>query len=268
MSFGRVVLVLMPYAEPIVFTRAWCLFEIYTTIATGSKFEVALNTSQKNAFLDAICDDAGKYWKLLGDIDVKKADAWSLSDKEQIFQAVERMEGGFSGVNGKICEKMRDWMITTLKSSTLDESVDFTTKMRRKIAYCEALLEQGRLEEALSEINECEASQDQLGEDKEALVGKLYYTKAGVYYSQANYEEALRYYEMSLDISLEKLGARHPNVAATYNNMAIVYERQANYEEALRYYEMALDIRLEKLGARHASTQNTQDWVHYVKSKM
>jgi hypothetical protein len=46
-DFGRTVMVLSPWSDPIPFTRAWCLFEIYSTVITESTFEVAMSESQK-----------------------------------------------------------------------------------------------------------------------------------------------------------------------------------------------------------------------------
>ena len=60
-DFGRVVVVLMPWNDPIPFTRAWCLFEMYTTISTGSKLEVALDGAERETFLKEICKDGTKF---------------------------------------------------------------------------------------------------------------------------------------------------------------------------------------------------------------
>ena len=38
-SFGRTVMVLKPWNDPITLKRAWCLFEIFCTVQTGAKFE-------------------------------------------------------------------------------------------------------------------------------------------------------------------------------------------------------------------------------------
>jgi hypothetical protein len=53
-QFGRTVMVLAPWNDPIPLKRAWCLFEIYCSIATHSKFEVAMSEEQNGNFIDAI----------------------------------------------------------------------------------------------------------------------------------------------------------------------------------------------------------------------
>jgi tetratricopeptide (TPR) repeat protein len=54
-----------------------------------------------------------------------------------------------------------------------------------------------------------------------------------------------------LEISLEQLGERHPDVAKSYNNLAYLYESMGRYEEALPLLQKALEISLEQLGERH-----------------
>ena len=44
--------------------------------------------------------------------------------------------------------------------------------------------------------------------------------------------QALEYYANSLKITLQTVGAEHPSVGATYNNMANVYANQGKCEEA------------------------------------
>ena len=46
-EIGHVVLVLSPWQNPIPFTRAWCLWEIYCAIVTGSKLEVAMDSGER-----------------------------------------------------------------------------------------------------------------------------------------------------------------------------------------------------------------------------
>ena len=239
-SFGRVVLILLPYGEPIVFTRAWCLFEIYTAIATGSLMEVALSPHEREEFLNAIINDFGTYMKLLADIDVRNAEAWNPEDKRKIFQVVEKLEGGFDGVNGMICDKMREWMITTLEKATEEDGLDTEEVIRRKNAYCDGLSNQGRFEEAMVVISCCEEQLENIDDDE--LKAVVYRQKANVYTDQGKYNEALEYYEKCLVIYLEKLGDKHPDVATTYNNMAMVYDDQGKTELANKYKKKALEI--------------------------
>jgi hypothetical protein len=51
------------------------------------------------------------------------------------------------------------------------------------------------------------------------------------------------------------LGAEHPNVAASLNNLAELYHSQGRYEEAEPLYCSAIIIVTQKLGESHPNTK-------------
>jgi len=73
---------------------------------------------------------------------------------------------------------------------------------------------------------------------------------------------------MSLEISKEKLGDDHPDVATSYNNIGSVYKNQGKYDDALKYYYMSLEILKKKLGDDHPNTKGTLRNIEIIKSKM
>jgi tetratricopeptide (TPR) repeat protein len=75
-----------------------------------------------------------------------------------------------------------------------------------------------------------------------------------VYGRQAKYSEAEALNKRALAIREQALGANHPDVAHTLNNLAVVYESQGKYSEAEELYKRALAIREQ---ARKASTART-----------
>jgi hypothetical protein len=54
------------------------------------------------------------------------------------------------------------------------------------------------------------------------------------------------------------LGADHPDVAQSLNNLAWLYHEQGRYSEAEPLYQRALDILCNALGREHPTTQNVQ----------
>lgn len=98
-DFSRTVMVLAPWQDPVPLRRGWCLFEIYSTIYTESKFEVAMTESSREAFLkDIISDAKGSIYKMLAAIDVAKSECYKPEDRERIFEIVRR-EVGMSEIN-------------------------------------------------------------------------------------------------------------------------------------------------------------------------
>ncbi|MFP4370498.1 MAG: tetratricopeptide repeat protein [Candidatus Kapaibacterium sp.] len=64
-----------------------------------------------------------------------------------------------------------------------------------------------------------------------------------VYYGWGKYNEALKYYQESLDIANDKSSLK--GKAILLNNIGLVYKNMGNYNEALRYCKMSIDIREE-----------------------
>ena len=72
-----------------------------------------------------------------------------------------------------------------------------------------------------------------------------------MYRDQGRYSEAEPLYQESLDIRRERLGDRHPVVAASLNNLAELYRDQGRYGKAEPLYYESLNILRERLGDRH-----------------
>jgi tetratricopeptide (TPR) repeat protein len=62
------------------------------------------------------------------------------------------------------------------------------------------------------------------------------------------YDEALEYYEKSLEKTLIKRKENDPLEAILYNNMALVFENKGNYEKALEYHEKSFNINFKLFG--------------------
>ena len=60
-QFGRTVLILQPWNNPVPLTRAWCLFEIYCTAITKSKLEIAMPSAEESSFLKAISEEVNRF---------------------------------------------------------------------------------------------------------------------------------------------------------------------------------------------------------------
>ena len=79
------------------------------------------------------------------------------------------------------------------------------------------------------------------------------------------YDKAIGYYEKSLAISIKKLGAEHPDVGMSYNNIAFAYYNKGDKEKAMGYLLKAKAIYLKKLGGQHPQTKAVQSWIDLLK---
>ncbi|MBQ7166128.1 MAG: CHAT domain-containing protein, partial [Treponema sp.] len=71
------------------------------------------------------------------------------------------------------------------------------------------------------------------------------------YDDKGDYERALEYYLMALDIWKKVLGEEHLDTATAYNNISLVYQAKGDYEQALEYQLRALDIQNKSFGETH-----------------
>jgi tetratricopeptide (TPR) repeat protein len=90
------------------------------------------------------------------------------------------------------------------------------------------------------------------------------------YNNQIFYEEAKFWCEKCLNITKERCGEDHPNVAISFHNLSYCYESQGQYTEAEFFLLNALKIRTEKLRNNHpdlATTLNNLGSIYYSQGR-
>lgn len=83
---------------------------------------------------------------------------------------------------------------------------------------------------------------------KPHLIARLYKHIGNGYDTLEDYDKALEYYFMSLDIEENTLGKEHAIVADTYKKVGISYTLKDDFEKAEEYFFKSLEIRKSKLG--------------------
>eukprot|EP00732_Lithocolla_globosa_P002077 Lithocolla_globosa_v1_NODE_1242_length_2746_cov_3.366035.p2 type:complete len:231 gc:universal NODE_1242_length_2746_cov_3.366035:1460-768(-) len=109
-QFGRTVIILSPWNNPLPLTRVWCLWEIYSTASTNTTFEVAMPDEEQQNFLNALALDFGQINAMLTRVDIRNSEAWKEEDKERIFEVVKAMVG-FTKLNQLIFNHLRQWLL-------------------------------------------------------------------------------------------------------------------------------------------------------------
>jgi tetratricopeptide (TPR) repeat protein len=79
----------------------------------------------------------------------------------------------------------------------------------------------------------------------------IYYQIASVKDAQGEYEEAIQFYEKTLEIDKKRFPPNHLGFASTYNNIGEVYRKMGDYPKALSYYEKHLEISQKSLPPNH-----------------
>jgi hypothetical protein len=149
-DIGHTVCFLCPWSGPEMLTRAWCLYEI----SCSKRLSITMSKKQIENFRETLCNSAthGQVEEALCKIDLKNSKAWCVSDKDRIFEVVDKSEKGFQGFNAQVMTLMRHWISET----TLKLSADLT-KSEHKLTpkeiddlanFADELKASGKLEEA------------------------------------------------------------------------------------------------------------------------
>ena len=85
----QVVLVLTPWSDPIPYTRAWCLWEVFNARNTGAKFDIALSPAEEASLAEAVRVKCLEIAPALCQIDARHATASQPADQMMIFNAIE-----------------------------------------------------------------------------------------------------------------------------------------------------------------------------------
>ncbi len=201
-SFGRTVMVLAPWNDPLPLQRGWCIWELYCTIEGKCKFDVAMSPASTEQFIaDVDADPVHVIDKMLATIDTSRSECYKAEDRERIHDAIRRTVG-FDELNRRIFEIMRGWVISKYEER-YKALEGFCVPMNNL-----ALLykNQGDYEKAQPLFEEClKIRKDVLG-DKNLETLSSMNNLAGLYDLQGEYKRALPLYEESLRMTKAQLG--------------------------------------------------------------
>jgi len=111
-------LLVLEWDDPKPLSRAWCLWEMVSTIDTRSEFHVLMSPKNHKSFATALVKDFKNLVFKTCNVDLKSAQAFNPSDRDNIFKAVEATVG-FSEVNKAVIGIMRRWMVESGKGALL-----------------------------------------------------------------------------------------------------------------------------------------------------
>ncbi|CAF4728719.1 unnamed protein product, partial [Rotaria socialis] len=86
--------------------------------------------------------------------------------------------------------------------------------------------------------------------------------------NQGEYQQAVTFYEKSLEIKRKTLPKDHASLAPTYSNIGAVYKNMGEYSKALEYYEKSLKIREISLPPTHPDLATSYSCFGHLYEKM
>lgn len=191
-EIGTTLLMLLPWHDPIPMTRAWCIWEVLSTLDTGANLHVRMPSSQMMDFCEQLTDHKNALvdtaFKTLESIDCRQASAWLEADRLMILNAVESSKdvyaeggvkfSGFHGTNMAVKAQIRQWFINIAREAeeTYFDDLEIADPLEQitKRAYLQFNV--GTLLKKLGYIVEAEAKWlEALAECNQSVIGTSMY---------------------------------------------------------------------------------------------
>lgn len=226
---GNVLMIALPWDNPLSLTRAWCVFEVFACESTGSRFEVTMTEAESLRMFQSLSDSLHpnvieKYYQMLTNIHTVRSEAWKDPDRAAIHGAIENLVG-FTRLDSMVLRAMETWMISTLRRR-LAVSVDEVS--------CAVFEEEGVLT-LLGSLVELHLQQGNLRAAQILGFQWVEVAKAQFYY----------YYQNDVSVRLH-------NYIRSLKLTAITLLRMNNLEAAGKRFEKCLTIMELFLGTDHA----------------
>ncbi|EGD78789.1 mbre TPR repeat protein [Salpingoeca rosetta] len=260
-NIGRVLLVLMPWRDPVPLTRAWCLWEIFCGISNeGTELNIRLPNSEEKALEEAIRERSKVVTDMLVRVQAERAEAFNPRDKDMIFKAI-RGGVGFAALNQAVKDQLRAWCLEKAVAAVEVMQARGEDKTKAFAELCNhvgnVLVQFGEHDRAIAYYNTALPIHLRTEGDKGESVATLYNNLGIAYRHKSDYDRTIEYTKKALAITVALRGEKHPSTAQTYNNLGNAYGDKGEYDKEIECYEKALAIKLDTLAKKHPSTAGT-----------
>ena len=257
----------MEWDDPKLLSRAWCLWEMVSTVDTKSEFHVLMSPKNHKSFATALVNDFDSIVLKTCNVDLKSAQAFNPSDRDNIFKAVEAT-AGFDEVNKVVIGIMKEWMAESGKEALLGlpEEERAVSALQNNLAVL--LEDQGKLNEAEPLFRESlEGSRRTLGDTHPSTLTSIN-NLGSLLLAQGKLSEAELLLREALEVKRRTLGDTHPSTLASINNLASLLQAHGKLDEAEPLYRQAVSGAKKTLGVEHPTTVTFQENLHELLQKM
>ena len=293
-SIGRVLLIMTPWNAPLPITRSWCLWEIFSAIELsqrGVELSVNLPAAQRHVFLHDVTSSHKSVVNALIVMDARDATTSRPSDRENIFKAINAVEGGIDALNRAVKNRLRGWYLNTaidladiqvagivVGRMNKNDGNSMAADPRSLLNLAKMISEFGELDKAMSYFNHCLTA---LTEDTDkfldnsriihqTILAEVYDCIGITYSKQSRYDQALEYLYKAIELSEN---AKFLSLDATYSGIGVVLLNQGHPEKALEYLNKALAISkssdtLNNIGAVHLHLGDHRKALEYFKKAL
>ncbi|EGD82186.1 mbre TPR repeat protein [Salpingoeca rosetta] len=257
-NIGRVLLVLMPWRDPVPLTRAWCLWEIFCGISNeGTEVNIRLPKAEEKALEQAIRDDYEAVMDTLVRVQAQRAEAFNSRDKDMIFEAIQNGVG-FAALNQAVKDQLREWCLEKAVAAVEAMQTRGEGNTDAFAALCSqvgiVLNTFGELDQAIAFYEKAEAVYAQAPGKERPEMAQTYGNLGNAYRRKGEQGKAIACYEKAIVIFVQTLGEEDLNTAQTYGNLANAYGDMGDYDKAIACAEKHLAAMVKQKGEDHPDT--------------
>ncbi len=250
-AIGRTLLVLR-WANPIPLQRAWCVFEMATTLAMGASMKVLMSPVDTAVFKETLRSGFDSLTYKTCRVDVEKASAREKADEDNIKRVI-REAGGYLETNQLVIEAIKSWMVEEGREAVASEAGEIeNARVTHNLANL--LSDQGKLGEAkLLFVKALAVFRRMLGKthpDTQRAISNL----ANLLVDQGALSEAEPLFFEALAARKRTFGGEHPITLNSISNLANMLSKQGKLLEAMPLCLGALAAFRRILGNEHPST--------------
>jgi len=261
-SFGKVVLVLEPWNDPIPITRAWCLWEIFCTIDTDSEFSITMCEEQLRDFKMKLVKDFNDILVALSKIDARRAEASKPQDRDKIFQAI-RDAVGFAKLNERVIGKMREWLVYAGEEHLKKTTEEFGENHVQTLKTLNCL---GKVQRDMNDYDTAvhlfrkalDRFTNETGKNS-LLKGEIENNLAFSLQKQGKFPEAIEMHRKILRSRKHQYGELTKQTTQSMSNLATALRESGELAEARTLFKKAVKIResIKEMGPNHPATLYT-----------
>ncbi|KAJ3101813.1 Kinesin light chain 3 [Phlyctochytrium planicorne] len=265
-KIGQVLMVLLPWDNPIPLTRAWCVFELYSCAKTNSRFEIAFPPTEAVRLLGG---GSQSFLKALSVVRAQKSEAFLPTDRERIHKAVEDSIG-FVNLDRLTLSVMANAYESQLKRFL--QKFDEAEIQHDPITYLKVENELGMFYLNIGKIDKAEEAlvdaYERLDKFNHPYVIRAMRQLVSLYCRTGDLKKAENLC-LAAKARAETFESEGQEERKGFDGLlGFVYEKQGRYAETRPLFEAALEEAREEFGVDHASTLRSMNNLAYLYGHM
>jgi len=257
-AIGRTLLVLR-WAEKTALSRAWCIFEVATTLMKKKRLEIVMPPSDAAALCAALVGDFHSVEQRLCAIDTAEAEATVQSNLVDIRKMINDEEvglGGFGPVNELVLRELRKWVLSAAEAELARTGAALAEDLEVRLG--DFLRSMGRTEDAEAHLRLALVRREALLEAAPSsreralsVAAALSSLGSAVRLADGSSVDLLR---RALDMQEAHLAPDDSALITTAGRLAVALKDASRLVEARPLYERVLGQRRASLGDDHPDT--------------